>query len=198
MADEYGLDVWIWYPAMDTDYGDPKTVEFALRRVGAKSIKKLPRIDAVFVPGGDPGHTQPKHLMALLEKQTGFCTSIIRRPRCGSLRRVSTRSGSTSFTDIMRTEPAWLTGVVFGPQVRVSLPELRETIPARYPIRHYPDITHSRQCQYPGARLGLGPRDDVGSRGNQSRTLGRGLDLSPAAARTRLVFSPTPRAATTT
>ena len=37
----------------------------------------------------------------------------------------------------------------FGPQVRVSLSRLRELVPARYPIRHYPDITHSRQCQYP-------------------------------------------------
>ena len=32
-------------------------------------FRKLPRIDAVFVPGGDPGHTRPKFLMALLEKQ---------------------------------------------------------------------------------------------------------------------------------
>ena len=22
-------------------------------------------------------------------------------------------------------------------------------VPAQYPIRHYPDITHSRQCQFP-------------------------------------------------
>jgi len=35
LADEYGLDVWIWYPAMDPDYGDPKTVEFRSRS-GAK------------------------------------------------------------------------------------------------------------------------------------------------------------------
>ena len=26
----------------------------------------------IFVPGGDPGHTQPKHMMALLEKQTAL------------------------------------------------------------------------------------------------------------------------------
>ena len=32
---------------------------------------------------------------------------------------------------------------------RMSLPQLRAAVPARYPIRHYPDITHSRQCQYP-------------------------------------------------
>ncbi|HEY2014555.1 MAG TPA: hypothetical protein VGH38_13685, partial [Bryobacteraceae bacterium] len=30
LADSYGLDVWIWYPAMDKDYSDPKTVEAAL------------------------------------------------------------------------------------------------------------------------------------------------------------------------
>ena len=69
IADEYGLDVWIWYPAMDRDYADPKPVEFALKEWG-EVFSRLPRIDAVFVPGGDPGHTQPKHLMALLEKQT--------------------------------------------------------------------------------------------------------------------------------
>jgi hypothetical protein len=39
--------------------------------------------------------------------------------------------------------------VVFGPQIRMSLPELRAAVPRRYPIRHYPDITHSRQSQYP-------------------------------------------------
>src|SRR6478672_2109777 len=30
LADDYGLDVWIWYPAMDKDYSDPKAVERAL------------------------------------------------------------------------------------------------------------------------------------------------------------------------
>src|SRR6267142_4317196 len=69
LADEYGLDVWIWYPAMDKDYGDAKTVEAALKE-WAEVFQKLPRVDAVFVPGGDPGHTRPTTLMALLEKQT--------------------------------------------------------------------------------------------------------------------------------
>src|SRR5215468_589730 len=69
LADAYGLDVWIWYPAMDKDYSDPATVEFALKEWSAV-FRQLPRIDAVFVPGGDPGHTEPKYLMALLEKQT--------------------------------------------------------------------------------------------------------------------------------
>src|SRR5262249_28294215 len=63
LLDDYGLDVWIWYPALDPDYSDAKTVEFALKE-WSEVFQKLPRIDAVFVPGGDPGHTRPKFLMA--------------------------------------------------------------------------------------------------------------------------------------
>ena len=69
IANEYGLDVWVWYPALDTDYSKPETVEFALKE-WAEVLRQLPRVDAVFVPGGDPGHTQPKYLMPMLEKQT--------------------------------------------------------------------------------------------------------------------------------
>src|SRR5882724_584982 len=46
-------------------------------------------------------------------------------------------------------QPAWLSRVVYGPQVRITLPELRAKVPAKYPIRRYPDITHSRHSQYP-------------------------------------------------
>ena len=73
----------------------------------------------------------------------------IRRRRCGSRRRASPRPGWTSSTGSSKTEPAWLTGVVFGPQVRDSLPVLRAKTPKRYRIRHYPDITHSLRSQYP-------------------------------------------------
>jgi hypothetical protein len=59
------------------------------------------------------------------------------------------REWMDEFLGIMKSEPKWLSGIVFGPQIRMSLPDLRKAIPARYPIRHYPDITHSRQSQYP-------------------------------------------------
>src|SRR5262245_49798578 len=53
------------------------------------------------------------------------------------------------FHDLVRREPTWLAGVVYGPQTRVPLPKLRAALPKTIPIRDYPDITHSRQCQYP-------------------------------------------------
>ena len=151
LADSYGLDVWIWYPAMDKDYADAKTVEFALREWG-EVFAKLSRIDAVFVPGGDPGHTQPKVLMTLLEKQTQNLHRYHPKAQMWVSPQSFNQAWLEEFLDILKSEqPGWLSGVVFGPQVRISLPRLRELVPAKYPIRHYPDITHSRQCQYPVA-----------------------------------------------
>jgi len=148
VADEYGLDVWIWYPAMDKDYGDPATVELALKE-WEEVYQKLPRIDALFVPGGDPGHTQPVHLFTLLEKQTALLKKYHPNAQMWLSPQGFTSEWMEEFYGLMRKNPEWLSGLVFGPQVRTSLPELRARIPKQYPIRHYPDITHSRQCQYP-------------------------------------------------
>lgn len=149
LADDYGMDVWIWYPAMDKDYSNPQTVEAAIKE-WAKVFQRLPRIDAIFVPGGDPGHTQPKHLMALLEKQTASLHRYHPKAQMWVSPQGFTREWMDEFIGILKQQhPAWLSGVVFGPQVRVSLPELRASVPKEYPIRNYPDITHTRQCQYP-------------------------------------------------
>jgi hypothetical protein len=148
LADEYGMDVWIWYPAMDDDYSDPATVEFALKEWG-EVFERLPRIDAVFVPGGDPGHTRPRYLFALLEKQTAVLKRFHPRAQMWMSPQSFTREWMDEFYEIMNNEqPVWLNGIVFGPQNRVSLPALRDAVPPRYPIRHYPDITHSMRCQF--------------------------------------------------
>ncbi len=44
---------------MDPDYSDRTQVEAAVQEWAAV-VSKLPRVDALFVPGGDPGHTQPR------------------------------------------------------------------------------------------------------------------------------------------
>jgi len=149
LLDDYGLDVWIWYPALDKDYSDPATVEFALNEWG-EVFRKLPRVDAVFVPGGDPGHSRPRVLMALLEKQTANLRRYHPRAQMWVSPQSFSQEWMEEFYEILnKQQPAWLSGVVFGPQIRASLPQLRAAVPKRYPIRHYPDITHSRQSQYP-------------------------------------------------
>lgn len=149
LLDDYGLDCWIWYPAMDRDYADPATVAFALREWD-EVFRKLPRLDAVFVPGGDPGHTAPKVLMPFLAK----VAEVLHRTHPRAAMWVSPQGFNQGWLDdflqIVNTRQLpWLTGIVHGPQVRISMADLRQAVPSRYPIRTYPDITHSQQCQFP-------------------------------------------------
>jgi len=149
LLDAYGLDVWIWYPAMDRDYSDPQTVAAALKEWD-DVFRRLPRLDAVFVPGGDPGHTAPAVLMPFLAR----VADVLHRSHPRAALWVSPQGFNQEWLDqfltiLEKEEPAWLSGVVHGPQVRISMADLRKAVPSRYPIRTYPDITHSQQCQFP-------------------------------------------------
>ena len=53
------------------------------------------------------------------------------------------------FYAILDQQPAWLTGVVFGPQVREEYRATSARVPKRYLVRFYPDITHTRQAEFP-------------------------------------------------
>jgi len=170
-------------PAMDRDYADPQTVEFALKEWG-DLFKKLPRVDAVFVPGGDPGHTRPKVLMDFLAKQTeNLHRLFMPRRRCGFHRRSFNQSWLDEFIGILQSEqPNWLSGVVYGPQIRVSLPQLRAAVPRKYPIRHYPDITH---CWRANTRSLTGTRltQRLRARADQSASARPGDDIPAHATR---------------
>jgi hypothetical protein len=145
---EYGLQVWIWYPAMDPDYSNPQTVESALKEWG-EVFRRLPRIDAVFVPGGDPGHSRPKVLMDLLEKEARVLRQFHPKAQMWVSLQNFDAAWVEEFLAVLNTQPAWLEGVVYGPWTRMPLPQLRARLPSRYPIRRYPDITHSIHCEYP-------------------------------------------------
>lgn len=150
IADSYGLDVWVWYPAMDRDYSDSATVENSLTSWG-RIFSSLPRVDAVFVPGGDPGHTQPKYLMALLERQKQNLRKYHPKGEMWVSPQGFDAQWMQEFLDIVHQPHTmqWLDGIVYGPMSRLPEDELRRALPPRYPIRCYPDITHSAQCQYP-------------------------------------------------
>jgi hypothetical protein len=148
LADEYGLEVSIWYPAMDQDYSKSATVEFALKEWG-DVFAKLPRVDALFVPGGDPGHTRPKYLLALLEKQAENLHRYHPKAKIWVSPQSFDQQWMDEFFELLRQEPKWLDGIVYGPQIRMPLSECRRLTPSRYPIRNYPDITHTQHCQYP-------------------------------------------------
>jgi hypothetical protein len=146
---DYGLDVWVWFPAMDADYSTDAAIRKAVTE-WSEIFKRLKRIDAIFVPGGDPGHTDPDVLMKMLAQQSVALHSYHPGARIWVSPQGFTTDWTNRFLEILqKDQPNWFGGVVFGPQVRMPLPDLRKAVPAKYPIRHYPDITHMVLCQFP-------------------------------------------------
>jgi hypothetical protein len=152
LADDYDLDVWIWYPVVDDDDLDERAISKALR-VREEVFKKLPRIDTIFIPGGDPGEVYPDQLFELMER----LKKVLNKYHPDAQMWVSPQGFDfegdapgylKAFYKQMAREPTWLDGVVFGPQVADNLKVLREKLPSQYPIRRYPDITHCLDAQY--------------------------------------------------
>lgn len=148
LAQDYGLAVSLFLPATQKSYEDPDTIERELKRWDAV-FRSLPQVDAVFVPGGDPGHTEPRILMPFLEKATAVLHKA--HPKAGMW--VSPQAMDDTwmnqFYTALRSNPSWLAGVVHGPWVRVPMKDFRAAVPAGIPIRLYPDVTHTLRCQFP-------------------------------------------------
>jgi len=150
IIDSYGMDVWIWYPNMGNDYTHPDSIREELQE-REDIFKKLNRIDAVFVPGGDPGDLQPDVLFAWL----GKVAEVLNKYHPSAKIWVSpqafrpTKEWLDAFYKNVNLKYPWFGGVVFGPWVKTPLPEIRKIVDQEIPIRRYPDITHSISCQYP-------------------------------------------------
>ena len=197
LAADYGLDVWIWYPAMDTSYATPEEIEAGLEEWHGV-LSKLPRVDAIFVPCGDPGDAPPDQLMAMLEQQA----EQLERLHPGAEIWISLQGLTQPQFDEMHrhscsTEPDWLTGVVHGPQTRVSVAKLRELLPSSYRDSRVSRHHAQHAVRVPRSRLGRRVRDDRGARDHQPATARRDDDL-PAVPRSHAwASSPTPKGATT-
>jgi hypothetical protein len=145
---KYGLRCSVFYPAMAKDYSDPRTVESELR-VWGDVFDKLPQVDELYVPGGDPGHTDPAVLFPFLAQ----VVEVLHRshPHAGVW--VSAQGFNADqmrrFYALVAARPPWLTGIVVGPQSRDGLEVQRAHIPKQIPIRFYPDIAHSMHSQFP-------------------------------------------------
>lgn len=149
ICEDYDLDVWMWYPNMGMDYQHPDSIakELAERH---EVFSTVPRLDHLFVPGGDPGDVAPDILFAWLEKVAAVLHQYHPEARIWVSPQVfrPTRLWLGSFYQHINRKYDWLGGVVFGPWVKTPLEEIRHLIDPDIPIRRYPDITHSLSAQY--------------------------------------------------
>jgi hypothetical protein len=147
---EYGLDVWMWYPNMGTDYSNPDSIKKELdERDHVFSV--LPKLDALFVPGGDPGDLEPEQLFNWLSK----VAVVLHKHHPNAKIWVSpqvfkpSKEWYSKFFQYVNKKYDWFGGVVYGPWIKLTLQEVRKMTDPSIPIRRYPDITHSLSCQYP-------------------------------------------------
>jgi len=156
ICDSYGMDVWMWYPNLGSDYSHPDSIKKELdeRR---EVFKTLPRLDALFVPGGDPGDVEPDVLFNWLRQVADLMHQYHPDAKIWVSPQVfrPTQKWFDAFYNHVNKEYSWFGGVVFGPWVKTPIQEIRKIVNNNIPIRKYPDITHSLSSQYPVPRWDL-------------------------------------------
>ncbi|MEO9004331.1 MAG: hypothetical protein ABI288_06325 [Ginsengibacter sp.] len=146
----YGLDVWMWYPNMGKDYTSANSIQKELDK-REKVFSVLPKLDAVFVPAGDPGDLAPDVLFDWLAK----VAVVLHKYHPNAKIWVSpqamhpTKKWYAAFYKRINSGYSWLGGVVYGPWVKESISAVRQSVNKHIPIRRYPDITHNLSSQYP-------------------------------------------------
>ncbi|WP_157898787.1 hypothetical protein [Luteitalea pratensis] len=146
VCDKYDLDYWIWTPA-DYDLADTAKRAQTLDTLEAM-FAKMPRLDAIFVPGGDPGSNPATLVLPYLED---LATRVQRHhPRAKvwlSLQWFSAAQIDWIYEQINTVPRPWLGGLVAGPS-SPPLGETRARLHSRYRLRDYPDVTHVVRAQY--------------------------------------------------
>ncbi len=146
ICDRYGLDYWIWTPA-DFDLKD-ETLRAEMLDKHETLYRDCKRLDGVFFPAGDPGDNPPELVLPFLEDLSQRLATIHPDTKIWlSLQRLNRRDVQFIFDYIKEQKPKWLGGLVAGPS-SPPIPLIRNSLPAEYKFRLYPDITHNKLCQY--------------------------------------------------
>lgn len=148
ILDRYGLNCDIYYPELEPDYSRAADVDRELARFDAL-FRQIPRVDALWIPGGDPGHTPPALLFPLIAREVELLHRYHPHARVYVSAQGLDAEQYENFYRLVAAHPAWLTGVFFGPQSRDSFETQRRRIPADIPMIFYPDIAHAMHAQFP-------------------------------------------------
>jgi hypothetical protein len=144
---KYDLDHWCWVPVDFLLPNPTKAAKFLSQQ--EEFYKTVPRLDAVFVPGGDPGDNLFKDLLPYVEKMAAVLRKYHPHAKIWiSLQRPHPGDDDAFFGFIETKRPNWFGGAVMGPS-GPSMEVYRRRLPQPYQLRWYPDITHIVRCQYP-------------------------------------------------
>lgn len=143
----YDMDYWVWTPV--TFELTDKEKRVAELKLHEDFYKKCPRLDHIFVPGGDPGDNHPREVMPFLKDLHQILTKYHPKAKIWiSLQGFSVEQVDYFYDYLAENNPDWLQGVVSGPS-SPPMAETRYRLPKKYQHRQYPDITHNVRCEFP-------------------------------------------------
>ena len=152
----YGLDVWMWYPNMAKTYSTAESIQSELEE-RENVFRTVPKLDALFVPGGDPGDLEPDELFDWLAKEAKVLIKYHPNAKIWVSPQAfkPTKKWYAQFYQHVNKQYSWFGGVVYGPWIKETLEQVRAKINPKIPIRLYPDITHNFSSQFPIPNLDL-------------------------------------------
>jgi len=143
----YDMDYWVWTPVtFELTDKEKRAAELKLHE---EFYKNCPRLDHIFVPGGDPGDNHPSEVMPFLKDLHQILTKYHPKAKIWiSLQGFSVEQTDYFYRYLAENNPDWLQGVVSGPG-SPPMAETRFRLPKKYQHREYPDITHNVRCEFP-------------------------------------------------
>lgn len=146
----YGMEVHVWYPYLNsTIEGETFQKEMEERDL---IFRKVPYIDGLLIPAGDPGELPPKEMIKAAESTAALLHAYHPEAKVWMApQSFAPREGwYDDFYEECAKEPEWLYGVCFAPWEKDSIQEMYEKLPGKYKdtIRNYPDITHNIGSQF--------------------------------------------------
>jgi hypothetical protein len=146
-CEKYDLDQWIWAPVL-FNLPDAAEEEAFLKKQEA-FYRRTRRLNAVFVPGGDPGSNKANALFPYLERMGALLATHHPRAKIWlSMQGFKADDVEFVYMYLQQKKPVWFGGLVMGPSSPPMEPT-RKRLPSQYQLRWYPDVTHCVRCQYP-------------------------------------------------
>jgi hypothetical protein len=150
IAHDLGIDFALYYPNLG-DYASTAARQAETAKL-RDLLKALPQVDALYIPGGDPGHTPPAQLFPLVQDEAAAMHALNPAAHVWLSAQGFDARDSADFYQALASHPAGLTGVFYGPQTRDPLGVQRASIPHAMPMVLYPDIGHTMHAQFPVAQ----------------------------------------------
>ncbi|MFD2554427.1 alpha-glucuronidase family glycosyl hydrolase [Sphingobacterium tabacisoli] len=158
---KYGMEVWLYDPCDNNNkangyYTTEEGLKLQLER-RRERLGKLPHVDAIFVPGGDPGTLKPAEYFGYLDVLKGLLNEIQPKAKIWvSMQSFHmTQEWVDTFVHKTNERKEWLGGFIFAPWGKVPMFEMRSYLHPSVQMVTLPDICHPMNSQYPVLNLDM-------------------------------------------